>query len=120
MRLDANIISIKEEGELSSIDQAYDKQISRSDKMVQRQSPSYLRRLHPSNNFVDQFGLIHFGLVSVLYTTYHQDLWVNSFIAVILHLKYMLSFQEWCIKIDPFIQSSESFHIVTQHNIDVY
>ena len=32
----------------------------------------------------------------------------------------MLSFQEWCIKIDTFMQSSESFHLVTQSNIGVY
>ena len=32
----------------------------------------------------------------------------------------MLSFLEWCINIEPFMQSSDSFHIITQSNIDVY
>ena len=88
--------------------------------MVQRQSFSYLRLFRPSNNFVDQWSLIHVGLAAVRYTTDNHDLWVNLFIAVNLHPKYMLAFQEWCINIDPFMQSYDSFHLVTQSNIDMY
>ena len=42
MRLDANLISMKEERNLFSINQAYGKQVARSRKMVQRKSFSYL------------------------------------------------------------------------------
>ena len=32
----------------------------------------------------------------------------------------MVSFQDWYINIEPFIQSSEYLHLLTQSNIDVY
>ena len=32
----------------------------------------------------------------------------------------MLSLQDWYINIDPFMQSSDSFNIMTQSNIDMY
>ena len=87
--------------------------------MVQRQSLFYLQLMCPSNNFVDQCSLIHGVMAAFRYTTYHQDRWVYSFIAANLHLNYILSFQEWYIKIEPFIQSSDYFRLVTQINIDV-
>ena len=54
MRLGVNIISIKEEFDSYPINQAYNKQVARSDKMVQRQSLYYLRLFHPSKNFINQ------------------------------------------------------------------
>ena len=77
MRLDPTIIRIKEEGDLSSIEQAYDKQVAMSNKMMKLQSISYLRLFFPSKKFVDQWSLIHVGIAALRYTTDHQDLWFN-------------------------------------------
>ena len=120
MRADAKIISIKEEGDSSSINQAYDKQVARSDKQQQRKNLGYLRQLKGQNRFVDQWSLVHVGMAAVRYTKEHPELWVNSFIAVNLHPRHMLSFEDWCKKIAPFMHASDSFNLVVQDNVDEY
>ena len=120
MRADAKIISIKEEGDSSSINQAYDKLVAKSDKVEQRRSLGYLRAMTGSNNFIDQWSLIYVGLAAVRYTKENPSLWVNSFIAVNLHPRHMLSFSDWCKKISPFMQSADSFELVTQNKVNEY
>ena len=120
MRADARIISIKEEDDSSSINQAYDKQVARSDKRQQRKNLGYLRQLRGQNRFVGQWSLVHVGLGAVRYTGEHPELWINSFIAVNLHPKHMLSFEDWCKKVSPFMQASDSFHLVNQDKVDEY
>lgn len=104
LRMDARVISIKEEADSSSINQAYDKLVARSDKTVQRKNLSYLRELKGSNEFRDQWDLIHVGLAAVRYTREHPELWINSFILVNLHPRHMLPFEKWCEKLSPFMQ----------------
>ena len=120
MRWDAKLISIKEEGDSSSINQAYDKQVARSDKRQQRMTLGYLRQLRGQNRFVDQWSLIHVGMAAVRYTGMHPELWVNSFIAVNLHPRHMLSFKKWCEKITPFLQAADCFDLITQDKVDEY
>ncbi|KAL7528028.1 LOW QUALITY PROTEIN: hypothetical protein ACHAXR_004391, partial [Thalassiosira sp. AJA248-18] len=120
MREDAKILSIKEEGDSSQVNQAYDKEAARSDKRQQRQSLSYIRILKGSNNFVDQWSLVHTGVAAIRYTKENGIIWINSFIAVNLHPKFRLSFEDWCKKIGPHMQASDSFKLVTQDNVDEY
>lgn len=120
MREDAKILSIKEEGDSSQVNQAYDKEAARSDKRQQRQSLAYIRVLKGSNNFVDQWSLVHTGVAAIRYTKENGIIWINSFIAVNLHPKFRLSFEDWCKKIEPHMQASDLFKLVTQDNVDEY
>ena len=120
MRFDALIISIKEEGDASSINQAYDKLVTRSDKRKQRDSLGFLRQLKGSNNFIDQWCLIHVSLTAVCYTKKHGVLWINSFVALNLHPRFMLAFEDWFKNISPFMMASDLFNLVMQSNVDEY
>ena len=94
MRLEANIISIKEEGGSSSINQSYGKEVANTDKIVQHQSLAYLNHLKESNNFIDKWSLIIVGCTAVQYKRDHPTIWINSFRAVNLHPHYMLLFKD--------------------------
>ena len=98
MRLEANIVSIKEEGGYSSVDQAYDKEVAKTKKRVQRHSLAYLRQMKGSNNFIDQWSLIIVGCVAVWYTIEHPTIWINYFKEVNHHTLCMLPFKDWCNK----------------------
>ena len=89
MRLEANIISIKEEGDSSSVNQAYDKEVEKTDKRVQRQSLAYLPHLKGLSNFIDQWSLILVGCAELWYTRDHPTIWINYFRAVNLNPLYI-------------------------------
>mmetsp|Transcript_20420 Transcript_20420/g.37490 ORF Transcript_20420/g.37490 Transcript_20420/m.37490 type:complete len:186 (+) Transcript_20420:142-699(+) len=74
----------------------------------------------PSGVDFFEWSLIHVGLAAVRYTKENPSLWVNSFIAVNLHPRHMLSFSDWCKKISPFVQSADSFDLVTQNKVNEY
>ena len=120
MRLDANIISIKEEGDSSSVNQAYDKEVTKTEKRVQCQSLAYLRQLKGSEKFIDKWSLIILGCAAFRYTRDHTTIWINSFRAVNLHSLYMLLFKDWCNKIEHHMHASESLYLVTQSKVDEY
>ena len=83
IRFKNKIISLKEEGEFSSINQAYNKYFSKEDKIIQRNNLDFLRDSRQWNsNITDQWGLLHCGFSDVRHTMIHPQLWVNSFIAV--------------------------------------
>ncbi len=63
---DAKILSIKEEGDSSSCNQAYDKHVKKSNKNHMRCSLTLLWSMKNRNsNLVDQWDLIHCGLASI-------------------------------------------------------
>ena len=78
LRHEAKILSIKEEGDTSAINQAYDKLVTRSDKSKRRKSLSFLCQLKPSNHFIYQWSLVHVGLAVVRKTKEMPQLWINS------------------------------------------
>ncbi len=65
-RDDAKILSIKEEGDSSSCNQAYDKHVAKSDKHHMQCSLTLLWNMKNRNsNLVDQWDLINCGLASI-------------------------------------------------------
>ena len=98
----------------------YDNQTSRSDKRKQRETLAVLRQMKRSNNFIDQWDLIPCGLQAVRYTAKHPHVWISSAIAVNLHPKHRIPFDEWCKKIAPFMNAADSFDLVLKDNIDPY
>ena len=112
MRLKAKITSIKEEGDSSLVNQAYNKEVARTDKRVKQQSLAYLFQLKGSNNFIDQWSLILVECVAVRYTRDNPHIWINYFKAVNLHPRHMLLFKDWCKKIEHHMHASDSFNLV--------
>jgi hypothetical protein len=63
---EAKILSIKEEGDLSSYNHAYDKHVARSDKLYQRRLLTFMHSVKNRNsNLIDQWDLIHCGVAAV-------------------------------------------------------
>ena len=90
-RYNNKIITLKEEADSSSINQAYDKLVAKMDKQVQRLNLGWLRGTKRNlNALCDQWDLVHCGLAAVRWTIAHPECWINSFIAVNLHPKYQL------------------------------
>ena len=114
-RAENKILSLKEEGDSSQVNQAYDKEAAKSDKRVQRINLNYLlhdRRLNC--NIIDQWALCCCGLASVRHTARHPGIWEGSFIAVNIHPSKRVSFELWCKRIEKFMQASDGFDLVTQ------
>lgn len=121
LRMTALVLTIKEEGDSSSINQAYDKLVAKSDKMVQRRTLGFLRTIKNSNGFITQWDLIYCGLNAINITKKNPEIWINSFIAVNLHPRHQIPFADWCKKIEPFMKAADSFDLVTQSKtIDTY
>ena len=113
-------MSVKEEGDASSINQAYDKDVAKTDKKVQRETLSVVHELEGSNNCITQWHLLICGLSAVRYTAAHRHIWENSFIAVNLHPQHMISFEEWCQRISPKMMSADSYELTRKENVDPY
>ena len=122
-RIANKILSLKEEGDLSSFNQAYNKAVAKSDKYIQRMNLSYLRQdCHYNRSIINQWKLVCCGLAAVHHTGAHPEIWEGSFIVVNLHPLHMISFKDWCKKLETFMKASNSFDLITQsdNNFDVY
>lgn len=103
------ILVLKEEGDASHVNQAYDRLVARCDKSWIRDAVDILRRSTSlTRGVIDQWQLIHVGLYAVRACS--SEVWSASFKAVNLHPKFRLSFAEWCKKIDHFLQAGQTFH----------
>ena len=123
MRWLAKILSLKEEGDTSHVCQAYDKFVAKSDKVVQRLSLSLLHKifLEGTVSIIDQYGLLHCAMAAVRHTKDNPIIWENSFRACNIHPEHRMGFQEWCKAIEPHMQASDSFDLVTQNSaVDFY
>ena len=115
-RAEAKILSIKEEGDSSSFNQAYNKHVAKSDKHHKRRS---LKKR--SSNLIVQWDLIHCGVAAVRYTHCNPEVWISSFVSVNLRPMRMIPFADWCKKLEPFMQAADSFNLITQsQEIDEY
>ena len=119
----SKIISLKEEVDSSSINQAYNKYFAKEDNRIQRKNLTFLRDSSQWNSDItDQWSLFHCFIAAVRYTTMHPHLWVNSFIDVNLKPTESIPFEEWCKKIAAHMQSSDYLYFLLENynNIDKY
>ena len=66
IRHDLRILTLKEEGYLSHVNQAYDKFVAKTDKMAKDASLGMLRNAkYVSRGFIDQCKLVHIALYAV-------------------------------------------------------
>lgn len=103
------ILLLKEEGDASHVNQAYDQEVAKKDKVSMRQSLAHLRTISTiTKNVVDGWSLIHVGLACV--RELDKDSWVRSFQKVNLHPHHRLPFPEWCAKIRQFLEGGANFN----------
>ena len=69
LQMAERIIIVKEEGDSSSINQAYNKFVAKGDKREQRETLGMLREMQGSNNCLTQWSLIQVGLSAIWYTS---------------------------------------------------
>jgi hypothetical protein len=119
---EAKILSIKEEGDSSSYNQAYDKYVAKSDKLHQWPLLTFMHGVKNRNsNLIDQWDFIHCGVAAVQYAHCNPEVWISSFVSVNLHPMRMIPFADWCKKLEPFMQAADSFNLITQsQEIDEY
>ena len=67
-----------------------------------------------NSNLIDQWDLIQCGVAAVRYTNRNPEVWISSFVTVNLHHMRMIPFADWCKKLEPFMQATDSFNLITQ------
>ena len=100
-RVDTKTLSLKEEGDSLSYNEAYNREVVKSDKTIQCMNLSYLcTDCFYNKSIIDQWKLVWCcGIAAVRHTTNNPQLWAGSFRAVNLHLKYNIPFEDWCKKL---------------------
>jgi hypothetical protein len=105
------ILSLKEEGDLSHVTK-----LSMITLWLEgtRRSKWSLYHTFARNNLlnkgvVDQLGLAHVGLACLQETNKKKHIWTNSFCPCNIDPRMQLSFTEWCVKINLFLQRGDSF-----------
>ena len=69
MRYVSKILSIKEKGDSSQINQAYNNHVSKSDKKFYSSALSWICNINIINsNIINQRDLVHTGIVSIQHT----------------------------------------------------
>ena len=102
------ILLMKEEGDASHVNQAYDQSVAKDDKVTMRHSLTYLRKCEKlSKTLIDGWDLVHVGLAAVRELS--PNSWVASFKRVNLHPKFRVDFTTWCKRISGFLQGGDSF-----------
>ena len=106
------IISLKEEGNSSHVNQAYDRLVAKNDKLEAASSLSLLRKFRfETGTVIDQWHLIHVVLNALRETK--RSTWETSFHACNLHPNTRVPFSEWCKKIESFLQKGGTFKAET-------
>ena len=96
------IISVKEEGDSSHVNQAYDNLVARNDKKTTSSCLGFLRKFrYHDGTVLDQWDLIHIVLCALRDTT--AETWKQSFENCNLNPHTRISFPEWCKRIEPFL-----------------
>ena len=116
MRANGKCISLKEEGESSHVNQAYDKFVSKGDKKSAGDSLNFLRGAwYRIGHGMDQWSLIHVVLQCVKDTS--SNTWINSFQACNLDNRTRVDFKAWCDCISPYLLAGQT--LKTEENITV-
>ena len=118
MRSGNKILSLKEEGDSSHVNQAYYKFVAVSDKAAKAESLWMFQvNIYINKGVVCQWVVIHVGLYAIRDTL--PETWTNSFHACNTDPRTSLSFPECCSKIQNFIQAGKSF-VAPVGTIDKY
>jgi hypothetical protein len=105
---DSKILSLKEEGHSSHVNQAYDKFVAPANKNAKYESiANALGCTLVKEGAVDQWGLIHVGLFAL--SALKAGTSTNSFKACNMDPLTSICFLQWCKKKEHFIQAGQPF-----------
>ena len=108
MRANGKCISLKEEGDSSHVNQAYDKFVAKGDKKSACDSLNFLRSArYRIGHGMDQWSLVHVVLQCVKGTS--ADTWTNSFKACNLDPRTRVDFKAWCDRISQYLLAGQTF-----------
>ena len=108
MRANGKCTSLKEEGDLSHVNQAYDKFVAKGDKKSACDSLNLLRSAcYRICHGMYQWSIIHVVLQCVKDTS--SDTWTNSFQACNLDPRKRVNFKAWCGCISPYLLAGQTF-----------
>jgi hypothetical protein len=107
-RLDANIISLKEERDTSHVCQSYDKHVAKGDRAAKARSLIFVRYgFRMTKTIIYQWSLVNIGMYALRDTK--PECWTASFDACNLDPITRVSFGDWCQRIGHFLQGGELF-----------
>uniref|UniRef100_A0A7S2XM23 Uncharacterized protein n=1 Tax=Attheya septentrionalis TaxID=420275 RepID=A0A7S2XM23_9STRA len=115
LRYEAKILSLKEEGDSSHVNQSYDRFVAKSDKSLKCEGLSLLRSA-PHIKMIDQWAII--SVVLYILRETKPETWTSSFRACNMDPRVSISFPKWCEKISPFLLAGQKFKSETP--IDKY
>ena len=105
-RLDNKILSLKEEGDSSHVNQGYDKFVAKSDKIAKGVGLAMLRgQKLVTKGVVDQWGMVLVGMMAVRAAT--RETWTRSYHACNLDPRTRVPFLDLRKKIEHFLQSGQ-------------
>ena len=114
------IMQIKEEGDTSQVNQLYDRDPAKKDKVVLRDGNAMLREAASvTRGVVDQWGLVAVGLMAVREGVKKPEMWVEAAQKVNLHPPTRRPFSVWLSEISHFLQGGKSFKMEA-YSSDIY
>jgi hypothetical protein len=103
-----NIEVLKEEGDTSHVNQAYDQSVAKTDKRLIREKNDMLKSARTGNNkVVDQYDTVGCCISALL--DYPEKDWINSFIKVNMHPDHRVSFKLWLERIEESVKTGEKY-----------
>lgn len=117
---DSKILSMKEKGNSSDVNQAYDKFVAKNDKAAQADCVSMMHSTRKSPfQIADQWWLLLCGMYAVQATT--NECWTKSFKARNMDPKSCVTSEKWCKKISSYLCNGEAgFKNEEEAIIDTY
>ena len=120
-RFENKVLSLKEEGDSSHINQAYDRLVARSDKAINREALIWMQHDKTINaHTIDQWDLLSCGLATVRHTRDNPSIWQASFRATNTKPSEMIPFIDWIKKIETHLYASDSFDLRDVVRVDTY
>jgi len=121
-RYDHKVLSLKEEGDSSHVNQAYDRQTAKSDKQAHREALNWLMQDKMFNsNLLDQRDLVCTGMAAVRKSRDDPRVWESSFKATNTKPTDMLPFGDWIKSIQGYLTASDSYDLVQHYGaVDKY
>jgi len=108
LRADYKCLALKEEGDSSHVNQAYDRFVAKGDMKQACDSLGFMRGMrYRCGHSIDQYTLVHVMLQYLCETK--RTTWTNSFRACNLDPRTRLDFKAWCDKISPFLLGGQTF-----------
>jgi hypothetical protein len=114
------ILQLKEEGDTSQVNQLYDQEPAKKDKVVLRSGVDMLRQAASvSKGVLDQYALVNVGLMAVRQGNENPEMWVNAAKKVNLHPDFRRPFSAWLEEKRGFLEGGKGFKL-EDYSTDIY